>query len=130
MTITIMAERPYSSWPKISKPKELRGIKPFASHTARLYNGRVSLTSHGFIRHPDVWIKLNGWFAGFAWIKVKNALEHERVTDLLRQITHDTMISKKSRFNHEDCRTITDLCVKAWTMVKRGECKHEQGNES
>lgn len=121
--IEIVSERPYKSFPKISKPQELKGIKPFIRY--KWQYRRTSVTSEGYIKYPDVWIKLGAWFAGYAWLRVKNVLRYERATDMLRQITHDTLISEKSRFCDTDWRTITDICIAAW----KGE-NNEQGNES
>ena len=124
---------------KLTKPKELKGIKQSFSYT---YIGKRKCPV--FIREQDIWINHRDWCSvpgtkaeaelyqkthsnkfvyddnysvkvihpGYAWIRMNGALNSKvKTTDILRQIAIECH-SNNSPFNVDDARMFNDVIVK------------------
>lgn len=134
--ITVVAERkPHE--PKLKKPKELKGVKPFMS-----YKWGGVTTCQAFMCEYDVWVNHHDWCSvvhyganvnyrqhfvysdgftapvskGDAWIKLEKVLMFPNRTAVARRITEECLILEDSRFCVDDERMFVDVYLKAWEV--------------
>lgn len=134
--IVIVSERhPYG--PKLKKPKELKGVKPFKS-----YKWGGVTACQAFIKGDDVWINHHDWCSithygadvkyksrfiysdgftapvskGDAWIKLEKVLNYPNKVAVVQQITYECLVAEESRFCHDDERMFVDIYLDAWEV--------------
>ena len=130
--IVVVSERTPTSKNKLSKPKELKGIKPLFS----VKWGGIT-TCQVFVKDTDVWVNHHDWCSvsfygtvvksnhhygysdaytaptvkGDAWIKLTGLL-NMRPVEALRMVTIETELSDDSRFCCDDTRMFEDIVAK------------------
>ena len=130
--ITIISERRFNE-PKLKKPKELKGVKPFMS-----YKWGGVTTCQAFIQENNIWINHHDWCSialygldvkykshfvysdgfeapvlkGDAWIKISEAMDG-KIINVIRRITEECLINSNSRFCVDDERMFIDVIVNA-----------------
>lgn len=130
--ITVISERTPTSKDKLSKPKELKGVKPLFS----VKWGGIT-TCQVFVKDVDVWVNHHDWCSvsfygaavksnhhygysdaftaptvkGDAWIKLTGLLSM-RPVEALRMVTAETELSDDSRFCRDDTRMLEDIIAK------------------
>lgn len=133
---------------KLSKPKELKGIKQVFSYK---YLGKRKIPV--FVLGQDIWIYHRDWCSvrgtkeeiehyekthsrkfvyddnfsakiihpGYAWIRINGALNSKiKTTEILRQIVQECYIDK-SPFDYEDARMFNDVVVKCREGLNRDD---------
>lgn len=132
--IVIVSERRPGE-PKLKKPKELKGIKPFTS-----YKWGGVTTCQAFINGDDLWINHHDWCSvahygvdakyrkkhfvysdgftapvskGDAWIRFGGILKYPNRSAVIRDIVHECLELDESRFCMDDERMFVDVYIKA-----------------
>lgn len=129
MIIIVSERRPGE--PKLKKPKELKGVKPFMS-----YKWGGVTTCQAFINGDDLWINHHDWCSvvhyganvdykkhfiysdgftapvskGDAWIWFGGILKYPNRSAVIRNIVHECL---ESRFCMDDERMFVDVYIKA-----------------
>ena len=130
--ITVVSERTPTSKDKLSKPKELKGVKPLFS----VKWGGVT-ACQVFVKGVDIWVNHHDWCSvsfygttvksnhcygysdaftaptvkGDAWIKLAGLLS-TRPVEALRMVTTETELNDGSRFCRDDIRMFEDIITK------------------